>query len=180
MQETWIQPLGQEDPLERKWQPIPVFLPGKSGGQRRLMDYSPWDHKESDMTEWLNNYRSLVSHSNEVCHRVPFSSCQGKSSSILSFCTSLSMGKSSLLAQTVNSLPEMRETLIQSLGQEDSLEKGMATHSNILAWEIPWQRSLVGYGLWGRKELDMTNIPIHGKRQKIIPSNTYSFSLISF
>ena len=47
------------------------------------------------------------------------------------------MGKSSLLAQTVNSLPEMRETLIQSLGQEDSLEKGMATHSNILAWEIP-------------------------------------------
>ena len=44
-----------------------------------------------------------------------------------------SMGKSSLVAQTVNSLPEMRETLIQSLGQEDSLEKEMATHSNILA-----------------------------------------------
>ena len=32
----------------------------------------------------------------------------------------------------------------------------MATHSSILAWKIPWQRSLVGYGPWGHKELDMT------------------------
>ena len=37
----------------RKWQPTPVFLPGESRGQRRLVGYSLWDHKESDMTEWL-------------------------------------------------------------------------------------------------------------------------------
>ena len=35
-------------------------------------------------------------------------------------------------------LPAMQETQVQSLGQEDLLEKGMATHSSILAWEIPW------------------------------------------
>ena len=39
--------------------------------------------------------------------------------------------------QTVKDLPAMQETHIQSLGPEDPLEKGMATHSNILAWEIP-------------------------------------------
>ena len=42
------------------------------------------------------------------------------------------------MAQTVKNLPAMQETQIQSLGWEDLLEKKMATHSNILAWEIPW------------------------------------------
>ena len=38
-------------PQRRKWQPTPVFLSGKSQGQRRLVGYSPWGRKESDMTE---------------------------------------------------------------------------------------------------------------------------------
>ena len=38
----------------------------------------------------------------------------------------------------VKNLPAMKETWVQSLGQEDPLEKGMATHASILAWEIPW------------------------------------------
>ena len=42
------------------------------------------------------------------------------------------------MAQTVKNLPAMQETQIQPLGQEDPLEKGMATHSSILAWRIPW------------------------------------------
>ena len=42
------------------------------------------------------------------------------------------------------------------LGWEDPLEEGMATHSSILTWRIPWTGSLVGYSPWGRKELDMT------------------------
>ena len=42
------------------------------------------------------------------------------------------------MAQTVKRLPTMRETQVQSLGQEDPLEKDMATHSSILAWKIPW------------------------------------------
>ena len=44
----------------------------------------------------------------------------------------------SLAAQRVENLPTMWETWVQSLGWEDSLEKGMATHSSILAWRIPW------------------------------------------
>ena len=43
-----------------------------------------------------------------------------------------------LEAQTVKNLPSMWETQVQSLGQEDPLEEGMATHSSILAWRIPW------------------------------------------
>ena len=42
------------------------------------------------------------------------------------------------MTQTVKRLPAMLETQVRSLGQEDPLEKEMATHSNILAWKIPW------------------------------------------
>ena len=44
----------------------------------------------------------------------------------------------SLVVQLVNNPPAMRETWVQSLGWEDPVEKGMATHSSILAWRIPW------------------------------------------
>ena len=57
---------------------------------------------------------------------------------------------SSLVAQTVKHLPIMQETHVQSLGQEDLLEKEMATHSSILAWKIPWMEepgSLQSMGL---------------------------------
>ena len=57
----------------------------------------------------------------------------------------------SLVAQLVNNLPTMPETWVWSLGWEDPLEKGKATHSSILAWRIPWT-----YSPWGRKESDTT------------------------
>ena len=44
----------------------------------------------------------------------------------------------SLVAQMVKHLPAMQETWVSSLGQEDPLEEGMATHSSTLAWRIPW------------------------------------------
>ena len=50
----------------------------------------------------------------------------------------LAMQGASLLAWTVKNLPAVRETQVRSLGQEDPLEKEMVTHSNILAWRIPW------------------------------------------
>ena len=59
--------------------------------------------------------------------------------------------------QMVKNLPAMWETWVRSLGWEDPLEKGKATHSNILAWRIPW----------GRKESDMTE-----------KTFTFTFSLI--
>ena len=46
--------------------------------------------------------------------------------------------RTSLVSQMVKNLPAMQETQVQRLGQEDPLENGMATHSNILAREIPW------------------------------------------
>ena len=44
----------------------------------------------------------------------------------------------SLIAQAIKNLPDVQETRVLSLGREDFLEKEMATHSNILAWKIPW------------------------------------------
>ena len=52
--ETQVRSLGWEDPRRRKWQPTPVFLPGKSHGQRSLVGYSPLGRKELDTTEQLH------------------------------------------------------------------------------------------------------------------------------
>ena len=61
----------------------------------------------------------------------------------------------SLGAQTVKNLLVMQETGVRSLGQEDPLEKEMATHSSILAWRIPWtEEVLADYSPWDRKESD--------------------------
>ena len=60
------------------------------------------------------------------------------------------------MAQSVKSLHAVQETWVRLLGWEDPLEKEMATHASILAWKIPWTRSLVGYSPKGRKESDMT------------------------
>ena len=61
----------------------------------------------------------------------------------------------------VKTLPAKQETWFQSLGQEDSLEKGMAAHSSILAWRIPWREEPGSYGLLslGLKESDTTERP---------------------
>ena len=60
MQETQIQSLGQEDPWRRKWQPTPIFWPGKSCGWRILAGCSPWGCRESDMTEQLRHNNMKV------------------------------------------------------------------------------------------------------------------------
>ena len=67
------------------------------------------------------------------------------------------MGKPvSLVTQRVKNLPAMQEMRAQSLGREDPLMKGTATHSRILAGEFHGQRILADYNPWGHKELDMT------------------------
>ena len=57
------------------------------------------------------------------------------------------------MAQIVKNLPAMRETWIQSLGQEDPLEKEIATHSSILAWEIPWTEERGGLQSMGSQRV---------------------------
>ena len=67
----------------------------------------------------------------------------------------------SLVTQMVKNLPAMQETWHWSLGWEVPLEKGIATHSNILTWEIPWSEELAGYSPWGHKELKATEWVTH-------------------
>ena len=65
--------------------------------------------------------------------------------------------RTSLAARTVKNLSAMQETQVRSLGQEDPLEEGMATHSSILAWRIPWTEEPGGLSSpWGCTESDMT------------------------
>ena len=66
------------------------------------------------------------------------------------------VGRASLVTQTVKNSPAMWETCVQSLGWEDPLEEGMATHSSILAWKIPMDRfAWQAIVRRGHKELDM-------------------------
>ena len=122
MRETWVQSLGQEDPLEKGIAITPVLLPGKSHGQRSLVGYSPWSYRV--VHDWVISlpwYEAIT-----------------------------------LVAQRLKCLPSMQETLVQSLGWEDPLEKEMATHSSILTWRIPWTEEPGGLQSTGHKELDTT------------------------
>ena len=69
--------------------------------------------------------------------------------------------RSPLVAQTVKNLLAMWETWVRSLGWKDPLEKGMATHSSVLAGESHGQSSLVGYSPWSCKESDTTERLTH-------------------
>ena len=60
MQETQVQSLGLEDPLEKEMQPTPVLLPRKFHGWSSLVGYSPWGRKESDSIEWLHFLERLL------------------------------------------------------------------------------------------------------------------------
>ena len=72
------------------------------------------------------------------------------------------------MAQTVKNFPAVWETWFQSLGRDDPMVKGMATHSNILAWRIHGQRSLAGYNPWGHKESEATFTSLHFKQSPLL------------
>ena len=97
----------------RKWQPTPVFLPGESQGQ------GSWWAAVYGVTQSQTRLKRLRSSSNPVC-------------------------RASSMTQRVkntSSMQETKETQVQSLDQENSLEKEMATHFSILAWNM-------GRGAW--------------------------------
>ena len=58
-------------PWRRERLPTPGFLPGESHGQRSLVGYSPWGHKESDMTERLRTTEHIINHSHHIVHYIP-------------------------------------------------------------------------------------------------------------
>ena len=65
------------------------------------------------------------------------------------------------MVELVKNPPAMQESQISSLGWEDPLEEGMATHSSILAWRIPWTEELTGYSPRSHKELVTTGATKH-------------------
>ena len=74
----------------------------------------------------------------------------------LQIALSLCMHGASLVAQTVKNPPAMQDTWVQSPDWEDPQEKGMATHSSVLACRIPWPEDLAGCRPWGHKESEVT------------------------
>ena len=159
--------------------PHSVLLPRKSHGQRSLEGCSPWGRWGLDTTEWLHFHFSLSctgeSNGNPLqcsCLENPRDGEPGglpsmgthrvghNWSDLAAAAAAVSYMRASLVAQMVKNLPAVQETQVRSLGQEDPLEKGMATHSSIPAfWKSHGQRSLVDYSSWGCKESDMTKRP---------------------
>ena len=98
------------------------------------------------------------------------------------------LGVESVVIQTVKNLPAVQETRHQSPGQEDLLDKGIATHSTILAWRIQGTEELVGYSPWwgvegGYKELDRTEwLTVHTLifREKLVSLFWFRFPLVPY
>ena len=113
MWETWVRSLGREDPLEKEMATHSSLLAWRIPWTEEPGGlHSPRGRKESDTTEQLHFHFQL---------RVK-----------------VKVSWTYLVTQLVKNPPAMRETWVRSLGWEDPLEKGKATHSSILAWRIPW------------------------------------------
>ena len=157
----------------RQWHPTPVLSPGKSHGQRSLVGCSPWGRWESDMTEWLHFHFSLscigegngnwlqcsclenprdggawwaavygVTQSQTRLKRLSSSSskvCPG-----IEWLVGFSGGSDG--KESAHNLGDPGSIP----GWEDSLEKGMATYSSILAWRIPWTEDGIQSTGWQR------------------------------
>ena len=79
------------------------------------------------------------------------------------------------MAQKVKNLPAMQENWVRSLGNEDPLEKGMATHSSILVWRILWTEEPGGLQSVGSQELDTTEQLTFSLHFLTIPLTTVSW-----
>ena len=124
MQETWVGSRVRNIPWRREWQPNSVFMPGKSHGQRSPAGYSPWGHREWDMTEQLNTQIILIRG-----RRKGWRTC---------LCA-------------VPALFTLHRCVLVIIGETDGWpgfyvilrysshpEKAVAPHSGTLAWKIPW------------------------------------------
>ena len=126
-----------------QWQPIQVLLPGKSHGWRRLVGYSPWSHEELDMTEWLHFHFSLLCIGERNGNPLQCSCLENPRDRGAWWAAVYGVAQSRPRLNQLSSSSSRRPTCtsynwVWSLGWDDPLEKGMATHSNILAWRIPW------------------------------------------
>ena len=110
----------------RKWQPTPVFLPGKSHGRRSLVGYSPWGHWGLDTTEQLHFHFSLPSIG------------EGNGTPLQCSCLENPMDGGAWKAAVYGVAEgQTRLSNFTFTFHFDALEKEMATHSSILPWKIP-------------------------------------------
>ena len=98
---------------------------------------------------WVNT--SAMEDKNSPLNCIMVSQVLQNSSMDFIFLKRIHILKASLVVQTEKNLPLMQETQVRSLGWEDALEKEMATHSSILAWEIPWTEEPHGLQSMGHK-----------------------------
>ena len=139
--------------VAKSWTQFPdVQATFKKGRGTRLNFQHPLDHQKSKRIPEKTSISALLITPKPLCE----SQQTGKFLKRWEYQTTLPASWTSLVAQMVKRLPTMQETQVQSLGREDLLEKEMVTHSSILAWKIPWTRSLEGYNIWCHKELDAT------------------------
>ena len=120
-------------------------IPGDGDGQGSLLCCSPWGRKELDTTEWWNTTTTMCKWITFLCTWDTASHLylniiyilRKKLRIELPLRSSYPTSGASLVAQRLKHLPGIQETQVQSLGQEDPLEKEMATHSSTFAWRIP-------------------------------------------
>ena len=142
----------------RQWHPTPILLPGKSHGQRSLVCSSPWDREESDTTAQLPFHFSLSCIGEGNGNPLQCSCLENPRdggawwAAVYGVTQSRTRPKRLSSSSSSSSHWEVgfpggsddKESAfnardpVWSLGQENLLEEGMATHSSILAWRIPW------------------------------------------
>ena len=124
-----------------------MLLPGKSHGWRSLVGCSPWGREESHATEQLPFHFSPSSIGEGNGNPLQCSYLESPRDrgawwaaiyGVAQSQTQLKRLSSSSSSKLVKNPPAVRETWVRSLGWEDPLDKGKATHSKILAWRIPW------------------------------------------
>ena len=157
MQETWVWSLGQEDPLEEEIATHSSMFAWKIPWTKEPGGYSPCDHRVRH--NWACTHKvnktwtallSLCYSGIYVCILVSLEENWGRESNIccvfamcqtlhlfmILFSVRVILFRVSLGSLLVKNLPAMGETRVRSLGWEDTLEKGMATHPSILGWRI--------------------------------------------
>ena len=138
--EIRVQPWAKKIPWSRKWQPMPVFLPGKFHGQRSLAGYSPWGckvghnqaHKQS--TQWrLGKFGDLPN-----IIQLGSDGGEGNGTPLQYCCPENPMDGGAWWAVHGVAKSQTRLSDFTFTFHFHALEKEMATHSSVLAWRIPW------------------------------------------
>ena len=155
MQETCIRSLGQEDPLEKGMTTTLVFLPGGFHGQRSLAGYSPWGHKESDMTEWPTHTHTstlltfmiiVTAHPLEANYRQPLLLC----GPVIS--TAVNKSSSMTNFHTVN--PDREITTALSLDADFSHQ--YIPDCKCIPWTLQWNKIIPCWIFWHHVTLSIS------------------------